>query len=352
MSSLGSNWLNRIWYEGAPAYQLLLPLSWAYAAALRIRSLLFDRRVLRTVSVSVPVVVVGNITVGGTGKTPVVLWLAASLAERGYAPGIILRGYRGNVGPRPVLVMADSDPAMVGDEALLLARRSKLPVVVHPDRVAAAELAIRQGVNILISDDGLQHRRLGRQFEIVVVDGARGFGNGQLLPAGPLRESTGRLAIADEVIVQGDDTEVRRILRQMHRDDPYNFTLRPAKVMRLGGSAASSLSDFSGKTVHALAGIGNPERFFEMLESHSITLCRHPLPDHASITQDMLDFGDELDIIMTEKDAVKCAGLDTARCWYVPVSLQMDEQQERALLDHLVQRTGILPAKAVTDESS
>ena len=235
MSQSSLNWVEKIWYGKSPLYLLLLPLSWIYAFVIMLRRYLYSIRILKIRVMSVPVIIVGNITVGGTGKTPMTIWLAQQLQEEGYAPGIITRGYRGNVGSSPVVATRDSDVAIVGDEAVVLARRCTCPVLVHPDRVAAATKAVELGVNIVISDDGLQHYRLGRDFEIAVIDGARGFGNGHLLPAGPLREPETRLASVEEILIQVETLQDAQFLARSTDPEPRFFALSASAISRLGG---------------------------------------------------------------------------------------------------------------------
>jgi len=320
------NWVERVWYGDSYLFWLLLPLTWIFGLLASSRRFLFRIGMLKVTQVDAPVLIVGNIAVGGTGKTPLTIWLVRELQRRNLAPGIISRGYRGNVGPEPVAVTKDSVVATVGDEAIMLATQCECPVVVHPDRVAAAKKAIELGANILISDDGLQHYALGRDFEIAVVDSDRGVGNGRLLPAGPLREPATRLDDVDIVMIHrqtGDDGK-RRVLQKETDSQPIDFHLRVAAVVRLDHSEVRELDDFAGKTVHAVAGIGNPERFFQMLEAHGIKVHRHPFPDHADIGTGDVKFDDNLDVLMTEKDAVKCRPLDTAQCWYVPVNVALE----------------------------
>lgn len=326
MNDAKQNWVERAWYGDSFLYWLLLPLSGLFAALAGVRRFLYRSGLLKVTRVDAPVVVVGNIAAGGTGKTPVTIWLVRELQRRGQVPGIISRGYRGNVGPVPMVATEDSDVATVGDEAIMLARQCECPVIVHPDRVAAAKKAIAQGANILVSDDGLQHYRLYRDAEIAVVDGNRGFGNGTLLPAGPLREPVTRLEDVDVVLIHrhsGDDGE-NPILRRATDPQPVDFRLRVAAVVRVDNSEVRSLDDFAGETVHAVAGIGHPERFFRMLEAHRIKVDRHPMPDHADIEPADISFDDDLNVLMTEKDAVKCRWLDTASCWYVAVDVEFE----------------------------
>jgi len=327
-----SDFLNRVWYGASRWYVVLLPLSWLFALLMSLRRALYRSGVLRSVDAGVPVVVVGNIASGGTGKTPVAIWLATCLKDRGFRPGIASRGYGGAVGRAPLRVVDDSDPGTVGDEPLLMARRAVCPVVVHPDRVAAAAMLIRMGCDVIVADDGLQHYRLKRQFEIAVVDGARGFGNGRLLPAGPLREPVLRLHSVDLVMLQGGDagTFDRSVTGSATR-----FELSASGVHDLQGRRTESLETFRGRSVHAVAGIGNPQRFFRLLESNGIKVVPHAYPDHAALSRNALEFGDGLDVLMTEKDAVKMRGPNPPNWWYVAVDLTLGESGEPEWLDRL-----------------
>jgi tetraacyldisaccharide 4'-kinase len=327
-----SDFLNRIWYGTSRWYVALLPLSWLFALLTSMRRALYRSGALRSVDVGVPVVVVGNIASGGTGKTPVALWLAACLKDRGFRPGIASRGYGGTVGRAPLQVMDDSDARTVGDEPLLMARRAVCPVVVHPDRVAAASMLIEMGCDVIVADDGLQHYRLKRRFEIAVVDGARGFGNGRLLPAGPLREPVPRLKSVDRVMLQGGDAGV---LERSFTGSTTRFELSVSGVHDLQGRTTESLETFRGRSVHAVAGIGNPQRFFRLLESNGIDVIPHAFPDHASLSRDALEFGDGLDVLMTEKDAVRLRGPNPSNWWYVAVDLTLGQPGEPAWLDRL-----------------
>ena len=329
--------VQQVWYGDSALRWLLSPFSWIYAVVIACRRALYAAGLARSFRVAVPVVIVGNITAGGTGKTPLTIWLAGQLAAGGHKPCIISRGYGGTSGSGPQQATADSDPALVGDEAVLMAIRSGCPVIVHPDRVAAANLAVELGAGVILSDDGLQHYRLRRDYEIAVVDGTRRYGNRQLLPAGPLREPVSRLRSVDQVLVQqAAGGEVELSFRASDKP-PMNFRLVAAEIRSLDNSEARSIRDFAGSRVHALAGIGNPERFFRLLEAHNIDVIRHPLPDHAEIEPQDLEFDDELDVIMTEKDAVKCRWLDTSNCWYTPVDVAIDEAEARGFVDRIVQ---------------
>jgi tetraacyldisaccharide 4'-kinase len=307
---------------------VLLPLSGLYWLLLKLRALLFRCGIYDSHKAHAPVIVVGNITTGGTGKTPTVIWLVNELRAKGFAPGIVSRGYGGSKSGTSMRVDADSDPAVVGDEPVLLARRGQCPVVVDSDRVQAADMLIDDGVDVIVSDDGLQHLRLQRDFEICVIDGERGLGNRRLLPAGPLRESPDRLSSVDQVLVNGVTDMPNAIA----------FELQATDACRLNGSLARPLQGFKDTTVHAVAGIGNPKRFFDLLRAHGIQVIEHSFPDHAAITQADMQFGDDFEVFMTEKDAVKLGQKMSDRYWSVPVDLIMDAQKSSALIDRIEER--------------
>ena len=310
-------WLERRWYAPGPAPLLLRPLAHLYGALSAGRA-----RRLRAVAqpVGVPVVVVGNISVGGTGKTPLTLWLIERLREWGWRPGVVSRGYGGRAPHYPWLVDVHGDPSHSGDEPLLIAQRGRCPVVVDPDRVAAARLlAARGDVDIIVSDDGLQHYRLHRDLEICVVDGRRGLGNGALLPAGPLREPASRLDRVDLIVVNGEGWS---------RDGALRMQLRTVALRPLGEGEGQPLSAFAGRAVHAVAGIGDPERFFATLRAAGLQVNAHPFADHHAYRPLDLAFGDELPVLMTEKDAVKCAAFADARMWTLPVVAELSQADE------------------------
>ncbi|MES0875005.1 tetraacyldisaccharide 4'-kinase [Sinimarinibacterium thermocellulolyticum] len=314
-----NSWLVARWYADAPAPLLLRPLASLYGRIAAQRRLRLQARAQR---LGVPVIVVGNIAVGGTGKTPLVIWLVERLRAWGWRPGVVSRGYGGKPPQRPYLVRADGDPRACGDEPLLIARRGGVPVVVDPDRVAAARQLLRAGeVDVIVSDDGLQHYRLARDLEIGVVDARRGLGNGALLPAGPLREPPARLRELDLVVVNGEGWS--------------DVSLRPLRMRLLAGEAVSgsgerrALSAFAGRRVHAVAGIGHPQRFFETLRAAGIEVIEHAFADHHRFRPQDLAFADTLPLMMTEKDAVKCAGFFGADWWVLPVSAHFDAADER-----------------------
>lgn len=310
-SQQNTPWLQRvlenIWYRGASGTFLLKPLESIY----RLLAYLNKRSGLKQqVDHTVPVIVVGNISVGGTGKTPLVVYLAELLLKAGYKPGIITRGYGGNSSVWPVQVNSDSDPQVYGDEPVLMAQRSGVAVVAGPDRNADVATLLKQNdVNIVISDDGLQHYKLKRDIEIVVIDGERGLGNENCLPAGPLREPKSRLSSCDFVIINETVASAE-----------YSMQLCAKQIHRLNSQFQQPLSEWQGREIHAVTGIGNPPRFFEMLESFGLTIKRHAFPDHHAFSRADIEFADENPVVMTEKDAVKCRSFARDYHWYIPVS--------------------------------
>jgi tetraacyldisaccharide 4'-kinase len=325
-----------MWYSGARPWWLA-PLSFLYGAVMGLRGFLYRIGLRHRARLPVPVVVIGNLTVGGTGKTPLVAWLATHLAACGLRVAIVSRGYGGRA--RGVTrVTIHSRPSEVGDEPLLLARRAQATVFVGKDRVAAARQAVADGADIVLSDDGLQHLRLMRDCEIVVIDGHRGFGNGCLLPRGPLRESTGRLRRVNAVVVNGPLRNGFALPRFV-TGTAFAMRMSPGDARPVSGAGAlRALSSFRGAGVHAVAAIGNPQRFFDMLRESGLNLYEHPMPDHHPFKPGDLNFGDDLPVLMTEKDAVKCAAFADARCWYVPVTAEFPEVQSRALVDLVIAR--------------
>jgi len=319
------SWLVRRWYAGAPPLSLQ-PLSWLYGMLVRIRRALYSSGWLARHHPGVPVVVVGNITAGGTGKTPLVLWLAERLRAAGQRPGVVLRGYGGaERGPR--LVGAGDTPAQVGDEAVLIARRAGVPVAVGADRVAAARLLVAQGCTLVLADDGLQHLALQCDLAIAVVDGARGFGNGALLPAGPLREPAAMLGEIDLVVIHGADaTGIAQGREALH------MSLQPAPLRALLADREEALATLRDQPVHAVAGIGNPQRFFELLRSLGARPVEHAFADHHPWRAADLAFDDATRIVMTEKDAVRCGAFAAERMWYLPVNASLPPADAARLL--------------------
>ena len=328
--------LQRIWYGRSPWFTacawLLAPLSWIFASVALLRRWAYRSGALRAVRVSRPVIVVGNVTVGGTGKTPFVIWLAECLRARGLRPGIITRGYGGAAHIWPQRVTADSDAGQVGDEALLLALRTRAIVIAGPNRVDDARAAIELGADVILSDDGLQHYGLARDVEIAVLDGERGVGNGRYLPAGPLREGVSRLGRVDLLAI------TRRGGLQADAFVPQSATPCVEVRHRLGDAYSlvngerRALAALQGRRVHAVAGIGHPQAFFDALRAAGLEVDGRALPDHAPIASNVLQFEDALDILMTEKDAVKCRALADRRCWAVELVVELPEADRVRLL--------------------
>ena len=310
----------------------LTPLGWIFRIAAASRRFAYRFGPFRLTRVSVPVIVVGNITVGGTGKTPVVLWLAEQLTARGRKPGIISRGY-GSEGATPRRVDPSDDAASAGDEPLLLAA-SGVPVWIGRDRAATAQRLVEShsDVDVIVSDDGLQHYALLRDFEIVVVDGARGFGNGALLPAGPLREPVSRLDSVDAVIVNGADFVLPLIAART-----FTMTLRGDRFENLVDRREAGAESLRTKRVHAVAGIGNPQRFFDALRALGVAPKCHPFPDHHRFKASDLALPDAEVIVMTEKDAIKCASFADARMWALPVVADLSDAGA-LLLDQILEK--------------
>jgi tetraacyldisaccharide 4'-kinase len=335
--------LQRLWYGPRWLSLPLWPLGWLFRLLVALRRGLYHVGVLRSRHVGIPVVVVGNLTVGGTGKTPVAAWLARELTLRGHRVGVVLRGYGGRYSGGVRIVAADADAGEVGDEAVLHARRGPHVVVIGADRVEAARLAEREGAGIVVCDDGLQHLRLARDYEIAVVDGARGLGNGQLLPAGPLREKPGRLEQVDAVVVtERREGEGSRIAPRR----PFTATarLRLGEAVNLLSGECRPLADFRGDSVHAMAAIGHPQAFFAGLEAAGVVALAHPLADHASLDPAALPFPRGATVLMTEKDAVKCRGYAQPDWWYVSLDVSIERETARELLALILERAGLTGA--------
>jgi len=310
--------------RGAVAW-LLWPASLAFGIAVFCRRLFFKLRLFKSHAAGVPVIVVGNLTAGGSGKTPLVLWIVQLLKEHRWKPGIVSRGYGGfTTEPREAHIA--SDPAEVGDEPILLARRSGCPVWVAPDRVAACRMLREKHpeCDVIVTDDGLQHYALRRDIEICVV-GGRSFGNGFLQPAGPLREPPSRLRSVDAVVANGAP-DVKG----------YEMALEGESLVRSGDAHdVRPVKSFAGQKVHAVAGIGDPKRFFLQLARFGLKPVPHPFPDHHPFRAADLDFGDTAPVVMTEKDAVKCRRFAQAHHWVFPVNANLDPAFGRWLLEKL-----------------
>lgn len=312
---------------------LLLPLSWLFRVMVALRRICYRLHLFPSYSFDRPIIVVGNITVGGTGKTPCVLALTRQLISQGYRPGIVSRGAGGRRQKEPLLVLGDTEPQLAGDEAVLMARLSQSPVMVCVDRVKAVSALLHAfpACDVVISDDGLQHYRLRRDIEIVVVDGVRQFGNQQLLPAGPLREPVSRLSKADFVIANGGGIS-----------SAYTMTLEPSNWAAVQNQAVTAELDmFAGQVVHAVAGIGHPARFFDTLRHLQVNVIEHPFPDHYLFTMQDFYFNDDAPIVMTAKDAVKCEIFANEKMWFLQVFPNIEQSFWTALEKRLPALAGV-----------
>ena len=311
---------------------LLAPLSWLFRAVVATRRFLYQTLPSLSQRLPVAVIVVGNISVGGTGKTPLVLWLVARLREAGYQPGIVSRGY-GGAHELAHAVDGDSDATRYGDEPVLLARRSACPVWIGKDRVAAARalLAANPHCNIIVADDGLQHYRLARTLEIAVIDGTRGHGNGFMLPAGPLREPLARLNSVDAVVVRG------AVAVPKPATPPHFAMMLDATGLRNLHDASLHLAvgGLHGKRVHAVAGIGNPQQFFDALTQLGIMHTPHAFADHHPFSASDLKFENCDAVVMTEKDAVKCERYATDTHWALEAEAKVDDALAQLVLDRI-----------------
>lgn len=314
--------INRLWYAKSKWCLLLAPVSWVFVSIILLRRWFYRSGVFKTCRVDCPVIVVGNITVGGTGKTPLVIYLVNQLKQHGLKPGVIARGY-GRSRSGVELVGVDSDVNAVGDEVKLIAEQTGCPVVVGQKRPLAAKFLLSNAdCNVIISDDGLQHYALQRNLEIVVVDGKRRFGNRLCLPVGPLREPISRLGKVDYVVAKSSAQPGEVAMR-----------LKLHSTFSLDRSRSQPLSEFSGMKVHAVAGIGNPQQFFDMLRDHKLDIIEHTFPDHHNYCLDDLKFAVSGPVLMTEKDAVKCRDFDLDNAWYVPLAVDLPDQ----MIDAIVQ---------------
>lgn len=316
-------WTRRGWLSA-----LLCPAAWLFGAAAAVRRAAYRNGWTRTFRAGVPVVVIGNISVGGTGKTPITGWLAKQLADAGRSPAIVSRGYGGRRQTAPVRVASGSDPAEVGDEPVMLAQQTGCPVWVCIDRPAAVRRAGQDGADLVLSDDGLQHYRMARDLEICVIDGERGLGNGRLLPAGPLRESARRLNDVHEVLVQGGNGRIPGLL----------FKLRISHAVRLDGAGRKPLAEFAGGKVIAVAGVGAPERFYAALAAFGLDVEPVRAPDHGRVPLDpLLKRG--LPVIMTAKDAVKYRGFEGQDVWWTPAEVVMSEESKGRIVSKVLALT-------------
>ncbi|MBX8468147.1 MULTISPECIES: tetraacyldisaccharide 4'-kinase [unclassified Pseudomonas] len=300
------------WYQGHPALTLLRPLEWLYrrvVAGKRQRFLDGEGQIYQS---PVPVIVVGNITVGGTGKTPMILWLIEHCRRHGLRVGVVSRGYGAKPAQLPWRVEADQTADIAGDEPLLIVQRTGVPLMIDPDRCAAVRALLdSEPLDLILSDDGMQHYRLARDLELVLIDAARGLGNQRCLPAGPLREPAERLQSVDGVLFNGALED---------RDGGFAFHLKPSALVNLRSGERRPLDHFPPRqAVHAVAGIGNPQRFFNTLEALDWRPVPHAFADHAEYSVQALSFTPSLPVVMTEKDAVKCRAFAADDWWYLAV---------------------------------
>lgn len=325
-----SRQLEKAWYGKTGLTLVLRPLSWIFIALVTLRRAIYRAGLKKPVKLRVPVIVVGNLTVGGTGKTPLVIWLVNFLKSAGYKPGVISRGYGGKARNWPQQVRPDADPAMVGDEAVVISRRTGIPMAVGPTRVTDGQALLQHAdVDVIVSDDGLQHYALDRDIEIVVIDGVRRFGNGFCLPAGPLRERVSRLDAVDCRVTNG-----------VAAQGEYSMRYRADHVVNLLSNEARPLAEFKGMSVNALAGIGNPDSFFNFLRAAGIRLQARAYPDHYHYQPADLAFADDGIVFMTEKDAVKCERFARENWWYIQLETILPEEFGANLLNLLGKRNG------------
>ncbi|MCH1931651.1 tetraacyldisaccharide 4'-kinase [Shewanella sp. A25] len=317
--------VNKIWYQGHPLRWLLLPFSLLFALITTFRRSLFRLGIKSQTQLSVPVIIVGNITVGGSGKTPTVIYLIELLRHHGFNPGVISRGYGADI-QGVKIVSPDAMPSEVGDEPAMIVARTGVPMVVGSKRVDTANKLISEfGVDVIISDDGLQHYALGRDIELVVIDGQRQLGNGYLLPAGPLREGAWRLNQADFVVVNGGPAT----------QGQFEMQLAPSGVLPV--KPHSSLEFDANQDLVAMAGIGNPERFFDALRQQGYQLAlTHAFDDHQAYDKTQLsDVTMGRPLLMTEKDAVKCRDFAQENWWYLAVDAKLSPTFDEQLVSRL-----------------
>lgn len=318
-------WL-RAWYGKSSWVYLLLPLSWLFGVISIARKFLLVRFLQK--KLSVPVIVVGNISVGGTGKTPLIIELVKYLQQHGHKPGVVSRGYGGRALQYPYLLNENSQALEAGDEPLLIYRATRCPVCVAPDRVAAAQQLIDAGCTIILSDDGLQHYRLGRAMEIAVIDGQRLFGNQQLLPVGPLREPVSRLKSVDFIVINNPIT--KQPLSGFHH--LHCMKIQPLAWRKVLSWQELPIGDVHFKApMHAVAGIGNPERFFKTLDGLSLNYYAHRFPDHHKFCADDFSVYRDDTILMTEKDAVKCQAFAKPEWYSLIIGAHLNEHFWQAL---------------------
>lgn len=327
-----ARWLQHEWYGKASPNPLLRPLEAVFRRAVTLRQRAYREGRKRIERLPVPVIVVGNLSVGGTGKTPLTIWLAGFLKDQGFRPGIVSRGYGGAARKQPLAVTPDTDPREAGDEPVLMARKTGCPVYVFSKRAEAGRALLAEtGCDLIVADDGLQHYALARDLEIAVLDGTRGFGNGHCLPAGPLREPPERLNSVDLIVYSGEAPA-----------GGFGMVLEGHEAVNLRDEARRRpLASFAGQPLYALAGLGNPGRFFGHLRSFGLNFEAREFPDHHAFDPEDLRFAGAAPLLMTEKDAVKCRPFAGSDHWYVPVEARLPAAFGEALLKRVREKTNI-----------
>jgi tetraacyldisaccharide 4'-kinase len=342
--------IEKVWFEGHNAkwwiVPLMLPLTFLFWLLSSFRRCLFALNIKKSIKVNCPVVIVGNIGVGGNGKTPVVLYLVEQLTKHAIKVGVLSRGYGGKAPHYPYLLNENSSALEAGDEPLLIYQRCNTPVVVGADRIAAAEILIEQGCQIIISDDGLQHYRLKRDYELLIVDGKRLFGNGLLLPAGPLRESVSRLNEVERVIVNSADNKRMDECLLKSKTPKHPMSLMAQRVIHLKSGRSKTLAEFVGEhsIINAIAGIGDPQRFFDYLAQLGFTLDKQQgFVDHQDYNKSLFAKIDQVDnktkprqLLMTEKDAVKCKKFAEEHWWYLPVDAVFSDKDNELIIKDIL----------------
>ena len=338
-------WLEDHWYRPQVSWPLrcLLPLEWLFAYLSRRRRAQYREGRKPVWQAPIPIIVVGNIVLGGTGKTPFVIWLAETLQAKGWKVGIVSRGYGGQSRQYPVSISANLSALDCGDEPMLLWRRLQVPVVVDPNRSRAAQFMLeRERVDVIISDDGLQHYALGRHLELALVDAVRAFGNRHLLPVGPLRESTRRLEEVDFIVLRSGAPTLSLAESEVeHNDKRHTYSnkqhcmiVRPTAWVNCKSFERKALAAVPLGQVHAVAGIAGPEKFFTSLKQLGIfNFIPHAFPDHHRFSPADLSFNDDLPIVMTEKDAVKCVQWATEAMWYLELQAQLSDATAELIVD-------------------
>src|SRR3990167_2710047 len=319
--------MNKIWYKKNILSYLLLPFSFMYLLIISVRKYFYQLHILKKIKMSIPVIIIGNFTVGGTGKTPFLISLANALKQLHFKPGIITRGYRGKSAEWPIIVDQNTDPTLAGDEAVLIAKKTLLPVVAGPNRIQDVKKILEKfSCDVIISDDGLQHTRLMRDVEIAMIDDQRGFGNGFLLPAGPLREPSTRLDSVDFVVVNNGNC-----------DDPWHTEFVIDEFVNLKNPHQKlNLTEIASQKIYAIAGIGNPDNFFNALRRCYLNIVPVAFPDHHDFQYADINFEKDAIILMTEKDAIKCKKFADERhfaaCGHAEIEKKLIEKIVQKLL--------------------